>query len=163
MFILRAPPTDFDHRQFLVSLFIFSGTSMTKDTHSELRMQLLVWLFYFHSTLIILLLQQHFILLFLFILFVMKHYYKNLLLLTKHHPSRSVSFQELERQAKSHGLPVTDFNWQGITVNSPPPYNNSYNHTLNPPSSLTTILPSVVLQEPLRKVSTWNKKDNDVI
>lgn len=67
-------------------------------------------------------------------------------------------FQELERQAKSHGLPVSDFNWQGITtVNSPPPYNNSYNNTLNPPPSLTSILPSVVLPDPLRRVSAYIK------
>ncbi|CAH0562410.1 unnamed protein product [Brassicogethes aeneus] len=40
--------------------------------------------------------------------------------------------QELERQAKSHGLPISDFNWHTMTINSPNPYNSS---SLSPSSS----------------------------
>lgn len=38
--------------------------------------------------------------------------------------------QELERQAKSHGLPVSDFNWQSL-VNTPPHF-NSYSPNIEP-------------------------------
>lgn len=58
--------------------------------------------------------------------------------------------QELERQAKSHGLPVSDFNWQNISVTSPPPY-NSYSNQQNS-HSVTNLLPPIVLQDPCRKM-----------
>ncbi|XP_049821556.1 transcription factor EC isoform X2 [Aethina tumida] len=53
--------------------------------------------------------------------------------------------QELERQAKSHGLPVSDFNWQTMSMNSPNPY-NSYANTQNP-TSIAAILPSLDLTD----------------
>ncbi|XP_057661799.1 transcription factor EC isoform X1 [Diorhabda carinulata] len=59
--------------------------------------------------------------------------------------------QELERQAKSHGLPVSDFNWQNMPVTSPPPY-NSYSNQQNQ-SSVVSLLPPIVLPDPCRKVS----------
>ncbi|KAG5872278.1 hypothetical protein JTB14_034452 [Gonioctena quinquepunctata] len=61
--------------------------------------------------------------------------------------------QELERQAKSHGLPVSEFNWQNIPVTSPPPYNNSYNNHQNPPPSVTALIPPIILPDPSGKMS----------
>ncbi|XP_018578937.1 transcription factor EC [Anoplophora glabripennis] len=58
--------------------------------------------------------------------------------------------QELERQAKSHGLPVSEFNWQGLSAN-PPVQFNSYNNNQNPPSA-ATLLPPIVLTDPSRKM-----------
>ncbi|KAJ8950339.1 hypothetical protein NQ318_021199 [Aromia moschata] len=58
--------------------------------------------------------------------------------------------QELERQAKSHGLPVSEFNWQGMTINTPPPF-NSYGNS-NPPSSAAAILSPITLSDPSRKM-----------
>lgn len=41
--------------------------------------------------------------------------------------------QELERQAKSHGLPVSDFNWQSLSLNTGTPYNSySSNPNMDP-------------------------------
>ncbi|CAG9855404.1 unnamed protein product [Phyllotreta striolata] len=57
--------------------------------------------------------------------------------------------QELERQAKSHGLPVSDFNWQNISVTTPQPY-NTYSNQQNPQS--VTLLPPIVLPDPCRKM-----------
>ncbi|KAJ8918759.1 hypothetical protein NQ315_015079 [Exocentrus adspersus] len=59
--------------------------------------------------------------------------------------------QELERQAKSHGLPVSEFNWQGLSINPPGPF-NSYNNNQNQPSSVAAILPPIVLSDPSRKM-----------
>ncbi|XP_066259099.1 transcription factor EC [Euwallacea similis] len=42
--------------------------------------------------------------------------------------------QELERQAKSHGLPVSDFNWQSQSINNnnnSSPYNSYSNNTMD--------------------------------
>nr|XP_023015686.1 transcription factor EC-like isoform X2 [Leptinotarsa decemlineata] len=60
--------------------------------------------------------------------------------------------QELERQAKSHGLPISDFNWQNVSVTSPPPY-NSYNNQQNPPTTAATLIPPVILPDPSRKLT----------
>ncbi|KAJ8952541.1 hypothetical protein NQ314_007510 [Rhamnusium bicolor] len=58
--------------------------------------------------------------------------------------------QELERQAKSHGLPVSDFNWQGVSINISTPF-NSYSTNGNPPSSEAVLSP-VLLSNSNRKV-----------
>ncbi|XP_050314480.1 transcription factor EC isoform X2 [Anthonomus grandis grandis] len=44
--------------------------------------------------------------------------------------------QELERQAKSHGLPVSDFNWQSLSLNNNPSPYNSYSSNPSLDSSL---------------------------
>ncbi|CAH1121070.1 unnamed protein product [Ceutorhynchus assimilis] len=44
--------------------------------------------------------------------------------------------QELERQAKSHGLPISDFNWQSLTMNNNPSPYNSYSNNLDLDPSL---------------------------
>ncbi|ENN74256.1 hypothetical protein HUJ04_012653 [Dendroctonus ponderosae] len=39
--------------------------------------------------------------------------------------------QELERQAKSHGLPIPDFNWQSLSLNNNPSPYNFNNHAMD--------------------------------
>ncbi|CAG9816951.1 unnamed protein product [Phaedon cochleariae] len=56
--------------------------------------------------------------------------------------------QELERQAKSHGLPVSEFNWQNVSVTSPPPY-NAYNNQENSPTPV--VMPPIVLPDPISR------------
>ncbi|CAH1377656.1 hypothetical protein MTP99_019051 [Tenebrio molitor] len=57
--------------------------------------------------------------------------------------------QELERQMKSHGLPLSEFNFQGYS-----PYNSYQKNQSQPPP--TTLLPPIMLSDP-------NKKMPDVI
>nr|CAH7721771.1 unnamed protein product [Callosobruchus chinensis] len=60
--------------------------------------------------------------------------------------------QELERQAKSHGLPVSDFSWQdGIPVNSPQPYTPYRNHQ-SQQLSIPTVIPPMDMPDPCRKM-----------
>ncbi|XP_060537287.1 transcription factor EC [Cylas formicarius] len=79
--------------------------------------------------------------------------------------------QELERQAKSHGLPVSDFNWQGLSVSNHSPYNSYGSRNIEPNidsniehnldhnidqidhnHSVNTILPSSVFADASRKL-----------
>ncbi|CAH2007899.1 unnamed protein product [Acanthoscelides obtectus] len=61
--------------------------------------------------------------------------------------------QELERQAKSHGLPISDFNWQdnGIPVSSPQPYTPYRNHQ-SQQLSIPTVMPTIDIPDPCRKM-----------
>ncbi|XP_044764853.1 transcription factor EC isoform X2 [Coccinella septempunctata] len=63
--------------------------------------------------------------------------------------------QELERQAKSHGLPISDFSWQGITPTGAPPY-NTYNTQMpfaTPPTLGTNhaVIP-MMISDPVKKM-----------
>jgi hypothetical protein len=62
--------------------------------------------------------------------------------------SRDGFVQELERQMKSHGLPLSEFNFQGYS-----PYNSYQKNQSQPPP--TTLLPPIMLSDP-------NKKGADV-
>lgn len=64
-------------------------------------------------------------------LYLLKLDYINLIKKKIKHSFYQVFFQELERQAKSHGLPISDFNWQGLSLNNNMPY-NSYNANIDP-------------------------------
>lgn len=60
--------------------------------------------------------------------------------------------QELERQAKSHGLPVSDFTWQsssstGAGLNSP--FSSSKTSSLQTTAS---VLPSMLVPDSIKKV-----------
>ncbi|XP_018332309.1 transcription factor EC [Agrilus planipennis] len=60
--------------------------------------------------------------------------------------------QELERQAKSHGLPVTEFNWQGA---QPPitSYNNNSSYITSPSQPTNSnIMSSLLLHDPVPKM-----------
>lgn len=60
--------------------------------------------------------------------------------------SRDGFVQELERQMKSHGLPLSEFNFQGYS-----PYNSYQKNQSQPPP--TTLLPPIMLSDPNKKVS----------
>ncbi|KAK9889174.1 hypothetical protein WA026_004455 [Henosepilachna vigintioctopunctata] len=64
--------------------------------------------------------------------------------------------QELERQAKSHGLPVTDFSWQGNTPGGASPY-STYNTSMpfaTPPTlgSNHAVIPAMLISDTLKKM-----------
>lgn len=60
--------------------------------------------------------------------------------------------QELEHQAKAHGLPVSDFTWQGIPTNGS--LYDSFNTSVpfnNAEPAISHNLPNILLPDPMRK------------
>lgn len=58
--------------------------------------------------------------------------------------------QELERQAKSHGLPVSDFTWSSSAGSGYNSYSSSKTPSL--PTSSATVLPTMLVSDPIKKV-----------
>lgn len=60
------------------------------------------------------------------------------------------SFQELERQAKTHGLPISDFSWPTMPTTNIPLY-NPYGKSQSQPIT-TNLMPSLLMPDPTKKV-----------
>ncbi|KAF2905600.1 hypothetical protein ILUMI_00577 [Ignelater luminosus] len=58
--------------------------------------------------------------------------------------------QELERQAKTHGLPISDFSWPTMPTTNIPPY-NPYGKSQSQPVT-TNLMPSLLMPDPTKKI-----------